>query len=81
MTTRCVIYFRVSTDAQEREGTSLETQADACRAYAEGHGWTIVEALSDTASGFALDRRAIPACGSWRRLAPSMSCWLTLWIA
>lgn len=41
----CVIYCRVSTDAQEREGTSLDSQEADCRAYAAQQGWTVVAAL------------------------------------
>ena len=53
---RCLIYYRVSTDAQERDGTSLETQEQACREYALAQGWSVTEHLHDTASGFTLDR-------------------------
>ena len=67
---RCVIYARVSTDAQEREGTSLDTQEAACTEYARKEGWTVVEeVLRDTASGFTLERpgmervRALAASG------------------
>src|SRR5215831_17348669 len=56
MTPRCVIYSRVSTDAQEKEGTSLGSQERACLAYAEQHGWTVVLCIRDTASGASLDR-------------------------
>ena len=56
---RCVVYSRVSTDAQEREGTSLDTQERACLEYAAAQGWTVVERVSDTASGFTLDRLGI----------------------
>src|SRR5262249_55542644 len=56
MTLRCAIYCRVSTDAQERDGTSLETQERACREYAEHAGWYVVSCVRDTASGFTLDR-------------------------
>lgn len=56
---RCVIYSRVSTDAQEREGTSLDTQEEACRAHAEAQGWLVVDAVRDTASGFTLERLAL----------------------
>ncbi len=53
---RCVIYSRVSTDAQEREGTSLSTQEASCFAYAQEHGWSVVAQLRDTATGSTLDR-------------------------
>ena len=59
MATRCIIYSRVSTDAQERDSTSLETQERACTEYAEAQGWTIVCTLRDTGSGFSLDRPGI----------------------
>ena len=52
-------YSRVSTDAQERDGTSLETQEQACVEYAESSGWLVVERICDTASGFTLDRPGI----------------------
>lgn len=53
---RCVIYCRVSTDAQERDGTSLDTQERACMDFATGAGWTVIETIRDAASGFSLDR-------------------------
>ncbi len=37
------IYVRVSTSGQETEGTSLDTQEAACRAYAAEHGYTVDE--------------------------------------
>jgi len=33
---KAAIYCRVSTDNQEREGTSLQTQLEACRDYCQG---------------------------------------------
>ena len=53
---RAVIYSRVSTDAQERDGTSLDTQERACIEYAQAKGWVLVETARDTASGSNLDR-------------------------
>ena len=38
------IYCRVSTTAQEEEGTSLASQEDRCRRYAAGQGYTVDEA-------------------------------------
>ena len=57
MEVRVVIYVRVSTDAQEKDGTSLETQQQAC--YAEAAGWRVVECVPDTVSGYDLDRRGL----------------------
>ena len=47
--TRAVVYSRVSADAQERDGTSLDTQERECVEYAESHGMLIVECIRDTA--------------------------------
>ena len=57
--TRAVVYSRVSTDAQERDGTSLDTQERACVEYAQAKGWAVVECIKDTASGSNLDRPGI----------------------
>ena len=56
---RVLTYSRVSTDAQERDGTSLDTQEQACKEYAESNGWVVVERIRDAASGFNLDRPGI----------------------
>lgn len=53
---RALVYVRVSTDGQERDGTSLETQERACREYAERSGWVVTYVIRDTASGFSLER-------------------------
>ena len=53
---KALVYSRVSTDAQERDGTSLDTQERACVEYAESQGMLVVERIRDTASGFTLDR-------------------------
>jgi DNA invertase Pin-like site-specific DNA recombinase len=36
---RAAIYVRVSTDGQERDGTSLESQEAICAAFAQAAGW------------------------------------------
>ena len=56
---RAVAYSRVSTDAQERDGTSLDTQDRACLEYAGERGWSVLESIRDAASGFTLDRPGI----------------------
>ena len=56
---KAVIYSRVSTDAQERDGSSLDTQERACLEHAEANGWPIAECVRDMASGFTLDRPGI----------------------
>jgi len=57
--TRAIVYSRVSTDAQERDGTSLDTQERECLAHARGVGWQVIECIRDTASGSTLDRPGI----------------------
>ena len=47
--TIAVIYTRVSTDAQERAGTSLETQERECLAHAGAAGWQVTKCIRDTA--------------------------------
>lgn len=56
---RTVVYARVSTDAQERDGTSLDSQVETCVAFADARGWTTVEIVRDAASGFILERRGL----------------------
>lgn len=53
---RTVTYSRVSTDVQERDGTSLDTQERACADFARDHGWEIVRSIRDTESGATLER-------------------------
>ena len=56
---RAIVYSRVSTDAQERDGTSLDTQERASQEYVGANGWTLVESIRDSASGSSLDRSGI----------------------
>jgi site-specific DNA recombinase len=62
---RALIYVRVSTDAQERDGTSLHSQERACRELAQAAGWLVVECIRDSASGYVLER---PGIAQVRRL-------------
>src|SRR5688572_336381 len=59
MAVRCLIYSRVSTDAQERDGTSLDTQERAGLELAAANGWQVVRCVRDAASGFTLERGGI----------------------
>ena len=59
MPIRCVVYSRVSTDAQERDGTSLDSQERACVDLAAQRGWAVERSIRDAASGFYLDREGI----------------------
>lgn len=53
---RAVVYVRVSTDAQESDGTSLDTQERACVEFAEARGWALVRIVRDASSGYYLER-------------------------
>lgn len=50
------IYCRVSTDDQEKEGTSLQTQLAACQTYCQDKGYTVTKTFSETYSGTTLRR-------------------------
>jgi site-specific DNA recombinase len=51
-----VIYCRVSTDDQEKEGTSLTTQREACVKYCQDKGYAHIKTFSETYTGTTLDR-------------------------
>jgi site-specific DNA recombinase len=53
---RAVIYCRVSTDDQEKEGTSLKTQKEACLEYCKSKHYDVLKQFSETYSGLTLDR-------------------------
>ncbi|MCY3505333.1 MAG: recombinase family protein [Chloroflexi bacterium] len=56
---KAIIYSRVSTDAQERDGTSLDTQERACAEFAAERGWQVVRRIRDAGSGASLDREGL----------------------
>ena len=56
MGNEAAIYCRVSTEAQEREGTSLDTQRAACLKYAHEHDYKVTHQFIETYSGLTLDR-------------------------
>src|SRR6476646_8881743 len=51
-----VSYRRVSTDKQERDGTSIEAQQQDCRRYVKLKGWTLGTEFKDIMSGRRDDR-------------------------
>ena len=55
---KVAIYCRVSTEDQEREGTSLDSQRQACLAKASEEGYEVPASLIfvETYSGLSLDR-------------------------
>lgn len=46
-----VLYLRVSTQLQEREGASLDAQEDACRRYAASRGLAVAGVVREQVSG------------------------------
>ncbi|MFC1945043.1 recombinase family protein, partial [Chloroflexota bacterium] len=64
--TQAAIYCRVSTEDQEREGTSLQTQLEACLSYCHNKGYEVACKFSEAYSGLELDR---PELNELRELA------------
>ncbi|MFC1958537.1 recombinase family protein [Chloroflexota bacterium] len=50
------IYCRVSTEGQEQDGTSLQTQLEACQKYCQAKGYEVVYQFSEAWSGLSLER-------------------------
>jgi len=48
---KAIIYARVSTEEQEKEGYSLDAQIEICRQYCKMKGWEIVKEYRETGSG------------------------------
>ncbi|MBA7616063.1 hypothetical protein ES703_23354 [subsurface metagenome] len=63
------IYCRVSTEDQEREGTSLDSQLKACQDKAQVLGYEISEkyTVKETYSGLSLDRPKLAQLRQWVR--------------
>ncbi len=53
---KAATYCRVSTDNQEREGTSLQTQLENCVTYCQSKGYEICNRFSEAYSGLSLER-------------------------
>src|SRR5215211_5005943 len=56
-----LIYTRVSSEEQAREGVSLDAQLTECRRYAAQHGWILSQEFQDVLSGKRDDRPAYQA--------------------
>ena len=53
-----ILYYRVSTDQQAREGVSLDAQASRARAWCEAHGYTVTGEYQDAGiTGSRMDIR------------------------
>lgn len=50
------IYCRVSTEGQEQDGTSLQTQLEACLKHCEAKGYKVAYKFSEAWSGLLLER-------------------------
>lgn len=61
------VYARVSTEDQEREGTSLGTQEEACRKYAEEQGYVVQNdyVIKEVYSGLTLERPELERLRNW----------------
>jgi site-specific DNA recombinase len=53
---KAAVYCRVSTDNQEKEGTSLQTQLENCLAYCQRKGYEVTQRFSEAYSGLSLER-------------------------
>jgi site-specific DNA recombinase len=54
---RAAIYARVSTERQEREGTSLDSQVERCLNVATERGWSVERVVKEQGSGGDIDKR------------------------
>jgi len=53
---KAAIYCRVSTEDQEKEGTSLQTQLEACLKYCQDRNYDVAYRFSEAYSGLTLER-------------------------
>ena len=53
---KAAIYCRVSTEGQEQDGTSLQTQLEACLNYCQLKGYEVACQLTEAWSGLSLER-------------------------
>lgn len=53
---KAAIYCRVSTEGQEQDGTSLQTQLEACLNYCQVKGYEVMYQFSEAWSGLSLER-------------------------
>jgi site-specific DNA recombinase len=53
---KAIIYCRVSTEGQEQDGTSIQTQLEACQKYCQVRNYEIKHQLQEAWSGLSLER-------------------------
>lgn len=71
MTTRAVLYARVSGDDRGKDGRNLAGQIDMCREYALKQGWEIVAELSEDDRGASGASFELPTLGQVLEMARS----------
>jgi site-specific DNA recombinase len=66
---RAAIYARVSTEGQEREGTSLDSQLEACRQLAQERNYDVPGEfiVAEAYSGLSLNRPELDRIRQWAR--------------
>ncbi len=64
---KCVIYCRVSTKKQKKEGLSLEAQEDLCRSYADDNRFMVAKLFSEDESASIAERRKFNEMLGWMR--------------
>jgi len=64
---RVVTYSRVSTQDEEREGSSLDSQQEACVNFAKEQGYDVseIQMLREVRSGLTLDRPVLNQLRDW----------------
>jgi len=64
---KAAIYCRVSTEDQEREGTSIQSQLDACKKMAKEKGYEVENeyTIREVYSGLTLDRPDLAKLRGW----------------
>jgi site-specific DNA recombinase len=64
---KAAIYCRVSTEDQEREGTSLQSQLEACKNLAQQKGYEVMEQhiIQEVYSGLTLERPNLTKLRGW----------------
>ncbi len=66
---KAAVYCRVSTEDQEKEGTSLRSQTEACLKFAQDKGYEVPEEfiIAETYSSLSLDRPRLNELRQWVR--------------
>ena len=71
---KAIIYCRVSSTKQTKEGDGLRSQATRCREYAKYKGYTVAEVFQDDISGGLTDRPGMKVMLRYLRKHRSEEC-------